>query len=187
MPVVQCRLTPKDVVKRESPCVLIDDCGTPGQQAGSPYLDPSRKTWVAVMTSCLQFGEIVEQIPGALDELSLHTGATEFHFTDIYGGAEQFSQVPLAIRVALFSFMRDIFNTYKFPVIVQTLSASDLSDMHARRFYSDKVAEFNLREPGDAALLLLLFRIRRFLGDHAVEYPRPAYVLLDEGFRPAGR
>jgi len=89
-------------------CVLIDDGGTPGQLAGSPYLHPSRKTWVAVLTTATQVKEICQQMPRAIEELKLQTGATEFHFAEIYRGAGAFEDKPLSLRLALFGFMRQI-------------------------------------------------------------------------------
>ena len=83
-------LTMNEVGNSGRPCVLIDDAGTPGQQAGSPYLHPGRKSWVAVMTTPRQIREICEQMPPTLHELKTHTGATEFHFNEIYRGAGAF-------------------------------------------------------------------------------------------------
>jgi hypothetical protein len=172
-------------------CVLIDDGGTPGQQAGSAYLHPSRKTWVAVLTTPAQIQEISRQMPPALDELKLQTGAGEFHFAEIYGGKGDFDGKPLNLRLALFGFMQHIFATYMFPVIVQTLSAENLAEMSQREsgcdLFRGKVGVFDMTNPADAALFLLLCRVKWFLAENRSEFALPAYVVLDEGFRPAGR
>lgn len=168
-------------------CVLIDDGGTPGQVAGSSYLDPSRKTWVAVIATPAQTCVIADEMGGTLEALQEETGASEFHFTEIYRGAGAFKKVPLPVRQALFGFMRHIFESYMFPVIVQTLSETDLNELHSRASIPKTLGAFNMSKPSDASLLLLLFQVRRFLSEHSSEYPIPAFVILDEGFRQADR
>lgn len=169
------------------PRVLIDDSGTPGQQAGSQYLHPDRKTWVAVLATAHQTREVCEQMPGALDEMKLQIGAGEFHFTEIYRGAGAFKDTPLNVRLALFAFMRHIFTTYMFPVVVQTLSPDNLAEIRRRAPFPDKVGPFDMSQPSDAALLFLLLRVKWFLAEHRADFGSPAFVALDEGFRPVGR
>lgn len=74
-----------------------------------------------------------------------------------------------------------------FPVLVQTFSDRDLSDMQSRAAFPPRLGVFDLHQPADASLLFLLLQVRRFLSEHTSEYPVPAYVVLDEGFRPADR
>jgi hypothetical protein len=176
----------QEVATSGRPCVLIDDSGTPGQLAGSTYLHPDRKTWVAVLTTPRQTREVCEQMPGALDELKVHTPATEFHFTEIYRGAGAFKNTPLDLRLALFAFMRH-FLTYMFPVVVQTISPDNLKEVRRRALFPDRVGPFNMTQLSDMALLFLLFRVKGYLDEQRAEFPCPAYVALDEGFRPAGR
>ncbi len=180
-------LTMNHVADGTHPCLLIDDSGTPGQEAGSCYLHPDRKTWVAVLLTPTQIREVCDQIPGTLDELRVHTGATELHFAEIYAGKRAFKGVDLSLRLSLFAFMRDIFDTYAFPVIVQTLSSENLADIRSRASFPDQIGPFDMREQSDAALLFLLKRVKWFLEENKVAYPTPAYTALDEGFRPAGR
>jgi len=66
--------------------VFIDDTGSPGLQNTPNNLHPSRKSWVAVVVPKEQIAEVWDQFPGALSEFTQITGATEFHFTDIYTG-----------------------------------------------------------------------------------------------------
>jgi hypothetical protein len=48
--------------------------------------------------------EILHEFPRALGELKRVTGATEFHFADIYAGQKEFAKekVGLQVRLALF-------------------------------------------------------------------------------------
>ena len=176
-----------EIANGKHSCVLIDDGGTPGQVAGSSYLDPSRKTWVAVIVTPAQMRVISNEMGGALEALQEETGATEFHFTEIYRGAGSFKKASLPLRQALFGFMQHIFGSYMFPIVVQTLSKVDLNELHSRATLPKKLGAFDMSKPSDASLLLLLFQVRRFLAEHVSEYPIPAYVVLDEGFRPADR
>ena len=66
--------------------IFIDDTGSPGLTDTPPNYLPERKSWVAVIIPPHQMPEVLEQLTGALHELKVATGATEFHFTDIYSG-----------------------------------------------------------------------------------------------------
>ena len=83
--------------------------------------------------------------------------------------------------------MRHIFTSYMFPVIVQTLSPRDLKDIQRRADFGERVGPFDMAEPGDMALMFLLFRIKDQIREQVSDFPPPAYVAVDEGFRPAGR
>jgi hypothetical protein len=74
---------------------------------------------VAVIISAADIGEVLHQMPGAIKELTSVTGATEFHFADIYNGRKQFKTLDLNLRLAFFRFMSHIFQVYKFPILVQ--------------------------------------------------------------------
>lgn len=180
-------LTMSEVAESGRSCVLIDDSGTPGQIAGSEYLDPDRKTWVAVLISQAQVREVCEQISGALEELALQTGANEFHFMEVYRGAGPFKSVTFDARLGIFAFMRHIFASYMFPVIVQTFDPDDLRELRARATIAEKVGPFDMSNPSDAALLFLLIRVKWFLQQHPDEFVMPSFVVLDEGFRQAER
>src|SRR4030042_881528 len=147
-------LTMSEVAQSGRSCVLIDDSGTPGQIAGSKYLDPNRKTWVAVLISHLQIREVCDQFPGALDKLTTLTRATEFHFMEAYRGSGQFKSVAFKVRLALFEFMRNIFVHYMFPVIVQTFDPHDLSEIRGRAKLPEKIGPFVISSPSDAVFCL---------------------------------
>lgn len=187
MTVGEVQINPDEIANSNCSCVLIDDTGTPGQDAGSAYLDASRTTWTAVFTSPMQIHELIDQMPKGLHELEAQTGATEFHFAEIFGGRGQFASVDLSIRLAIFSFMQEVFDEYGFAVLVQTLDDLGIAEMQKRMPGPERATDFNLTKPADFALLLLLFQIRRFLSDHSSDYPGPAYVVMDEGFRKPDR
>lgn len=70
--------------------VFIDDTGSPGLQDTPTNLHPKRKSWVAVIVPRPAVAETWDQLPNAVDELKSLTGATEFHFADIYAGRREF-------------------------------------------------------------------------------------------------
>ena len=187
MDVTEYKLTMEEVRSSGRSCVLVDDSGTPGQVSSSRYLHPSRKTWVAVLTTPEQFRVIAQQLPRALQELTEQTGAKEFHFTDIYRGAGEFKNVAFEVRFAMFALMGSLFRRYMWPVLVQTFDNADLVSLKGRIKWPPKPGAFNLKMPSDAALLFLAFRVHQFIGENKVEYPGPCYFVLDEGFRPSRR
>jgi len=74
---------------------FIDDTGSPGLTDTPPNYLPGRKSWVAVIVPPHQMPEVLEQFSGALHALKESTGATEFHFTDIYSCRKEFKNIDL--------------------------------------------------------------------------------------------
>src|ERR1051325_3845425 len=93
--------------------IFVDDSGSPGLKNTPPNLHPERKSWVAVVVAPNLMSEVLEQFPQAIDELRRVTGATEFHFCDIYAGRGPFKTVDLQVRLAIFEFMVHIFSEYR--------------------------------------------------------------------------
>lgn len=185
--ITEYKLTLKEVASAACPCVVIDDAGTPGQRAGSDYLHPDRKTWVAVIINSQQMAEVCSQMPEALKELTALTGASEFHFTEIYRGAGPFKDTPYEMRIGIFEFMRFIFSSNLFPVLVQTMDPRSIAEFSRNPGFIPKVGPFDMKQPSDAALMFLLLQIRRYLRENRCGYAEPGYVAIDEGFRPANR
>jgi Protein of unknown function (DUF3800) len=166
--------------------VFIDDTGSPGLPTGSTHLHPDRKSFVAVIVSAADIGEVLREMPGAIQELTLACGATEFHFADIYNGRGQFKNLDLNLRLAFFRLMSHIFQVYKFPIIVQTFNPITLQEVHRRADLQVKrIGPFNLEKQEDLALFFLLLRIKLHLEK---EFPNgsQARVFVDEGFKKNG-
>jgi hypothetical protein len=89
--------------------VFVDDTGSPGLPSTPANIHPKRKTWVAVVVRPDIMPEVLDQLSRAIDELQRTTGASEFHFADIYAGRREFKHVHLQVRLALFHFMADLF------------------------------------------------------------------------------
>lgn len=165
--------------------VFIDDTGSPGLSPAS-HLHPERKSWVAVVMPPTHSAEVMDQMPGAIEEIRVATGAKEFHFTDIYNRRKKFENVDLQTRLALFRFMAFIFSKYKFPVIVQTFDPNNVADLHSRAALPKRIGPFNLTKAGDLALFFLLIRVKWFLQKENVSKDVSARVFVDEGFQKNG-
>lgn len=166
--------------------VFVDDTGSPGLQSTPKKLHPQRKSWVGVIVSPSQMPEVIEQLPLAIEELHNVTGASEFHFADIYAGEGEFKDVDLQVRLALFGFMAEIFRIYKFPIFVQTLDPASLNDIRKRGQFPNKVGPFNLKKHDDMALLFLLIRIKKYIEKHRYSKSEIARVFIDEGYKRNG-
>jgi hypothetical protein len=167
--------------------VLIDDTGSPGDKNTPGNLHPQRKSWVSVVLTPRQSWEVSNQLPQALDYLRSETGASEFHFTDIYSGRKAFEHIALDLRLSLFRFMAFIFTTYKFPIIVQTLDPDNAMYQDMRDTFPNDIGPFKSSKPGDVALLMLLIRTKWFLKEQGVTPATAARVFIDEGFMKHGR
>ncbi|HLA11225.1 MAG TPA: DUF3800 domain-containing protein [Pyrinomonadaceae bacterium] len=163
--------------------VFVDDTGSPGLSTTPEHLHKERKTWVGVIVPPNQIKEVLQQFPRALEELEKATGATEFHFTDIYSGKKGFAKhkVDLPTRLGLFNFMAYIFTSYRFPVFVQTLDPETLSEFLARGNVPDQVGPFRMSRPNDVALFLLLLRVKWYL--EKAGKSSKARVFIDEGYK----
>jgi hypothetical protein len=168
--------------------VFVDDTGAPGLSDTPANFHPERKSWVAVIVPPYQMPEVLEQLPGALQELERLTGAREFHFADIYAGRREFKGIDLQVRLALFEFMAHIFSVYQFPIIVQTFDPETLSYLHSRSEgkLPDRLPPFDFTKPEDTALFFLLIRVKWFM-EQTPEYPKvKARVFIDEGWKRNG-
>lgn len=167
--------------------VVVDDTGSPGDKNTPGSLHPQRKSWVAVVLTPGQAREVSEQLPQALALLRTETGASEFHFTDIYSGRKAFADLPIELRLSLFGFMAYIFTTYQFPIIVQTLDPDNSMYQQMRDNFPGDIGPFKSDKPGDIALLMLLIRTKWFLKEQGVTPATAARVFIDEGFMKHGR
>lgn len=168
--------------------IFIDDTGSPGLTDTPPNYLPGRKSWVAVIVPPHHMPEVLEQFDRALHALKELTGATEFHFTDIYSGRKEFKNVDLQIRLKLFEFMAFIFSRYQFPIIVQTFDSETLADIRRRMAgqLPDRIPYFDFTREEDTALFFLLTRIKWFM-EKTPRFPDvKARVFVDEGYKKNG-
>lgn len=166
--------------------VFIDDTGSPGLRETPSNLNPNRKSWVAVIVPKYQIAEVWKQFAAVISELRLQTGATEFHFTDIYMGRGAFNGIELSKRIGIFRFMAHIFGTYKFPVFVQTLDPDILNDIRGRMSFPNHLGPFNFSKHQDVALFFLLIRVKWYLESNYTGTEKIARVFIDEGFQKNG-
>jgi hypothetical protein len=130
--------------------------------------------------------EVWQQFPAAVEELQRLTGATEFHFADIYGGRRAFKGVPLERRLTLFAFMAYLFSAYRVPVFVQTLDPESIRDVQGRASLPERLGPFDFRKHNDLALFFLLLRVKWYLESQYSDADRRARVFVDEGFQRNG-
>lgn len=169
------------LVGRQFCGAFIDDSGTPGIQAASPYLDSSRKTWVAVLFSAEQLGTVYREFPGTVKELHRLLGVRDFHAADLLSGKGSLRSVPLATRFSVFEFLAHIFATYGFPLLVQTTSLQTIAD-HSDTFDQlGTIGPFDFTSPHDAGLLLLLLQVKQYLQSTNAQYSAPCLFVVDEG------
>ena len=168
--------------------VFIDDTGSPGLATKSANLHPERKSWIAVLVPRAHLPDVMRQFPGALKELERLTGATEFHFSDLYQGRKQFAGVELEIRLRVIEFMAWVFETYKLPAIVQTLDPVTLAEWKSLPGMTlpDSYGPFDFSKPEDAALFFLLSRVRQHIEKNRGPFPGLSRLFVDEGYKKNG-
>ncbi len=168
--------------------IFIDETGSPGIMDAPANFHPERKTWVAVVVPPSQIVEVMQQMPGALDELRKSLGADEFHFNEIYSGKKQFKNIDLQVRLGLFEFMAYIFSAFRFPVIVQTFDPETLADVRSKMGdqLPKSIPHFDFTKCEDFGLLFLLLRLKLYIKKTGMDPNIKARVFIDEGYKKNG-
>jgi hypothetical protein len=106
----------------------------------------------------------------------------EFHFVDIYNRNGVWGQMGSDMNLRIFAFFAHIYETYRWPVLVQTVDKRTFKDLKGL----DKKLIFDglkPTDPSDVALSLLCIQIRvRFKALN-----EPLTLLVDEGRKRAGQ
>jgi hypothetical protein len=161
--------------------IYIDDSGNPGKISASKYDSKNRKTWIALILTPEERLEANMVMEFFLDKLKKEINATEFHFTDIYSGNGQFKDLGLDIRLDMFETFAGIYELYKYPLLMQTLSSEDIPrNKLTTNPQKKKYDGLNLNDSEDLALCTLLFKIKKFLQANP-NIPRPVEIIIDQG------
>ncbi len=166
--------------------IFIDDSGSPGVSIPNSKLHPERKSWVAVIVPHWQISEVVNQFEEVIPLLEETFGVNEFHFADIYGKRGKFENVPLNQRLAIFKFMASIFQSYLFPIIVQTFDPITHADVMSRVNIPKRIGPFNLENVEDLGLLFLLWRLSKFIRENPGLASKQSRIFVDEGYKKNG-
>lgn len=163
--------------------VAIDDTYGPNNSNKSAYVTGKRRTHVAVVFQDAIVQDIRRQMRECLREISSVTGreVQEFHFADIYNRKGAWANTLEGLNLKLFEFFAEIYQSYRWRVIVQTVDDRTLHDLKGL----DKGLNFdglNPRDFSDLSLSLLCLRIRLQLKNET----EPLTLLIDEGRRKAG-
>jgi hypothetical protein len=163
--------------------VAIDDTYGPHGADTSQYVTSKRRTQVGVVFKDADVDDIRRQMRDCLDGLSsiIGEGIREFHFVEIYNRKGAWALAPEGLNLKLFEFFAEIYQSYRWRVIVQTVEKRTLRDLKGldRNLVFDGLDPTNL---SDVALSLLCLKIRfRFKATN-----EPLTILVDEGRKKAG-
>lgn len=160
--------------------VYIDDTGTSGLKSKSVYDSKRSVSWFAIVLTSEErlFAEI--QMKDCLNELKNTYNASEFHFTDIYGGRKEFEGIDLDKRLNIFYLFADVYKRMEYPLLMQTFSPEEYSrNSLINNVGKQKIDGFDLNNYSDFALYHLLLRIKRYLNGNSYSYPLE--IIIDEG------
>lgn len=157
--------------------IYIDDTGTP-QISKSKYDPGNWKSWVAVVVNHKQRQEISYIIKNLKIELNKKWKITEFHFTDIFSGKNEFKAVDLDTRINLFYQFADMYRHYKCPVVIQSLNDDDIIRNEMTEFRKFKPSGFDLSKNEQFCLWILLIRLKND-PQIAANYKLPLEIYVD--------
>lgn len=153
--------------------IVIDDTGSPGQNANSNFLNKDRKTFVAVYIPHKKIKKVIECLEHLTGILSERHGTNEFHFVDIYNRKNCFKHLSADEVISIFEMFSDLFEHFQLTIIVQTRDPILQQDN----------PNFYIQPPSvkDEAFSLLLGRITSYLKKLKPEKFRPCYIVSDIG------
>lgn len=164
--------------------IAIDDTYGPPKHGTSRYVTGKRRTQVGVLFEDSEVDHIREEVRGLLSLIHESTGERpdEFHFAEIYNRRGLWGRTKEGLNLQLFEAFADIYRSYRWPVMIQTVDKRTVSDLKG----FDRTLAFEGLSPNDfsqLALYLLCLKIRiRFKGTN-----EPLTLLLDEGLKKAGQ
>lgn len=162
--------------------IAIDDTYSQTKVKTSSYITGDRRSHVAVIFNSEEAKEVRSQLAGCLDCINEKFGinATEFHFADIYNKNKSWSSLPNEANLMIFDFFFKIYQSYRWPIIIQTIDHHTFSDHKLNM--SGKLSFFDLSKKEHLSLLWILFKIKNNFSDN----PEDLNIIIDEGIRKAG-
>jgi hypothetical protein len=161
--------------------VFIDDTGSPGLANTPVHLHPDRKTWVAVIVDRSRMAETLRSLGRLLWQLRSTVGAPEFHFSDLYNGKRKFATLALRERLQLLRLFVQLFDKNDLQILVQTYDPEQVARMAQHLDHqSPAYGPLRLDQHEDAALLMLLWRVKEYLASAAMDRVA-GRVFVDKG------
>ena len=156
--------------------IAIDDTYSSNVNVLSQYVTSDRRTNVAVCFDDDDVPDIRKQLLECLEEIntSLHLAAKEFHFVEIANRKKQWASLPKDKVLPLFGVFIQIYNHYKWPVLIQTVDHRTLDD-HCITLQGS-IDGIDLGKKEGQSLMMLLTRLKqRFRAEPRIT------LIMDEG------
>ena len=166
--------------------VFIDDTGTPGQKSCSKYGGPSLCSWFAIIVSTKEKLAIENAIEELKKQYLNSFGLDEFHFVDLYNGKKQYRQMSIDIRFEILYKFADIYKNGNYQLFVQSMTKEDYNRLKIKCKGPVHIANFDLADVKDFALVVLLWKLNLFFEKKNNTYSLPIRIIIDEGRQKNG-
>ncbi len=160
--------------------IYIDDTGTP-EESKSKYDSGNWKSWVAVVLKPEERIEISKSINWLKANLSEEFDISEFHFTDIFSGKNEYKNISIENRIFIFKIFAYLYKHYNCPIIIQSLSDDDVIRNEMTEFKQIKIPGFDFSKNSDLCLWLLLIRLKN--SEVFKKYQLPVEIFIDNGIQ----
>jgi hypothetical protein len=166
------------VVLKSIMYIAIDDTYGPEVDTGSEFVTGRRRTYVAVIFRDAFVQLYRDQIVECIDEIKQAFGLDlkEFHFVDIYNRKSPLDKLPAQGNLGVFKAFAEIYQNYRWPVIIQTVDDRTFRD-HGIESFAGHIESIDLSERGDLSLLWLLIKIKL----KYKQKPESITLYVDEG------
>jgi len=172
--------------------VYVDDGGNPGQDSGSDFLPPSRKSWTAVIVPQAVAAQVAAAMEIFISGVCAEHGAKELHFTDVFSGKKAWKSVSVHRRIEIFDLMGQLMDSFGLPVVHITTSAETLLDHPelAATFKRKEGVWWDISNLEHFGFLRLCSKVAQYLREFQQDAPNdfqfPMPLFVDEGLLKAG-
>lgn len=166
--------------------VYIDDTGSPGQEPPHKLMFSNTKVWSAVILSFDQKKYVESMIGAFKNAFQKEVLFSEFHFSDIYSGRNDFENIDSEIRLDIFKKFVELYNTICPYVVIAgigdgTLKNSGFSEGYIHR----KESGLKFSKPDDYALYMLILSLQEYFLERYENGEIDAEIIIDEGQQKA--
>ncbi|MBN1042900.1 hypothetical protein DVW07_12650 [Clostridium botulinum] len=162
--------------------VFIDDSGSPGQPPANKFIAPDTKIWAAVILNSKDNEYIDDKIEFAIKKFQQKLPFSEFHFTDIYSGRNDFKDVDPKIRLEIFELFVKLYNSIKPYVVVIGAGKGTLKNTgFSESYIHTKENGFNFSNPSDYSLNTVLLITNEYFAENYKDDNIEVEITIDEG------
>jgi hypothetical protein len=164
--------------------IVIDDTGSPGNFNESLFLKENRQTLVAVFIHKEIRKDLETTIKNITNILSNEFNIKRLHFKDLINKNNEYNILKNDEVIFIMEQVSKLISQIPLPYLVQSCNSNTLKENGIHIQKGIKIDNLNLENNEDAALFLLIAKLKNFVNDN---YPSEEIeIIMDQGRKSAG-